>query len=186
MWSCICDCGNKTTVYAGHLKSGHTTSCGCHRAETMSDLFSTHRMAGTPLYRMWHNMRTRCNYSKSDHYFSYGERGIVVCDEWEHSFEAFYEWAIQNGYKDGLSIERKDVNGNYTPENCCFIQLADQAMNKQNTRYVEFSGELRPAVLVAKEIGIAPCTFETRLRKGWTDREAIETPLHGRRLANCG
>lgn len=177
MWYCLCDCGDSTTVSSTHLRSGHTISCGCYKAENMSALFATHRMKDTAIYRMWHNMRARCKYESTDRYKNYGGRGIQVCQEWDESFEAFYQWALSNGYRDGLSIERKDVNGNYCPENCCFILLEDQALNRTTTRYIEHNGIQKPLSVLAKEIGKNSVTLSRRIDKGLSVSDAVSLPL---------
>ena len=178
MWNCICDCGNKSIISACHLRSGHSTSCGCYKAENMSSLFSIHKMTNTPLYRMYRNMLNRCYYKGSDHYESYGARGITVCDEWKTGFEAFYQWAVNHGYENGLSIDRVDVDGNYCPENCRFIPINEQAYNKQDTRYVNYNGELLPLAKVAEAVGIDSGTIAARMdRWGWSEQDAINTPV---------
>ena len=88
-------------------------------------------MTRTRLYRIWNCMHNRC-YRKSYHAFNhYGGRGIEVCDEWLHDFQAFYDWAIANGYGDDLSIDRIDPNKNYSPDNCRWVTMAEQNKNKR-------------------------------------------------------
>ena len=130
-WLCECDCGNEIIAEAYNLKSGHTQSCGCLQSEAASCANKTHGMTRTRLYRIWNCMHNRC-YRKSYHAFKhYGGRGIVVCDEWLHDFQAFYDWAIANGYKDDLSIDRIDPNKNYSPDNCRWATMAEQNKNKR-------------------------------------------------------
>lgn len=129
-WLCECDCGKRISVDGGNLRGGHTESCGCLQKERASQANTTHGMRGTRLYRIWNCMRNRC-YRKSYHaYKHYGGRGIRVCPEW-NSFEPFRDWAMSYGYKDDLSIDRIDVNGNYSPENCRWVTMAYQNQNKR-------------------------------------------------------
>ena len=128
VWECLCDCGNYTEVMVGNLTSGNTQSCGCNH-----DGHPTHKETKTRLYRIWQNMKGRCYCDNDDAYMNYGARGISVCDEWRYDFLIFKKWAIENGYKENLTIERKNVNGNYCPENYCWIPKGEQSNNKRNT-----------------------------------------------------
>lgn len=182
MWRCRCDCGNEVTVAAAHLRNGHTKSCGCLLSEFASNTFSTHRQTNTALYRMWYNMKTRCSYKKSDRYSSYGGRGIYVCDEWKASFEAFMQWALEHGYKNGLSIERKDVNKGYYPENCEFIPIKLQHYNKRTNHYLEYDGK---RLTVSEWSDITKIPYQTLLRRinklGWPAEKALTTPVREKR-----
>lgn len=128
IWECVCDCGNLTEVMIGNLTSGDTTSCGCNH-----DGNPTHGQTGTRLFNIWQKMKDRCYCPTNDAYVNYGGRGITICDEWKDDFICFKNWAEDNGYENNLTIERKDVNGNYCPENCCWISKGEQANNKRNT-----------------------------------------------------
>lgn len=130
-WLCRCDCGQEVTVEAYNLKTGHTQSCGCLQKEAASLASTTHGMRHTRLYRIWVCMRNRC-YQKSYHaYKHYGGRGISVCDTWLHDFQAFHDWAIENGYNDNLSIDRIDNNKGYAPDNCRWATQEEQNKNKR-------------------------------------------------------
>lgn len=130
-WLCRCDCGEEVIVEAYNLTKGHTQSCGCLQKEATAKASTTHGMRNSRLYRIWNCMHTRC-YRKSYHaYKHYGGRGIAICDEWLHDFQAFYDWAMENGYKDNLTIDRIDSNGNYSPSNCRWTTMAIQNKNKR-------------------------------------------------------
>ena len=121
MWVCVCDCGNKVTVNGNSLRQGKTVSCGCHR----KTLLVTHGLYQTRLHRIWRGMKQRCSNPNKQHYDRYGGRGIKVCDEWENDFQAFYNWAMSNGYRDDLTIDRIDNDGDYEPSNCQWITQAE-------------------------------------------------------------
>ena len=132
-WYCKCSCGNYTSVPTYKLRSGHTTSCGHNRETVSSELHRTHGETHTKLYNVWSCMRDRCNRTTDQDYSNYGGRGITVCDSWNNSYEEFAKWARANGYKEGLTIERVNVDKGYNPDNCIWIANEDQAYNKQNT-----------------------------------------------------
>lgn len=134
-------------------------------------------MTGTAIHNKWLNMRQRCNNPNDSFYKDYGGRGIKVCNEWDTSFENFYEWALNNGYEEGLTIDRIDVNGNYEPSNCRFITMAEQATNKRNNVYVELEGGKVTISEAARLTGIKVGTLGYRLRKGWDKNKAVHSDL---------
>lgn len=129
-WLCKCQCGTIKSVYSDTLRNGRSTSCGCHSR----DFMKTKKIATTyglyhrdkKLYGIWGNMKTRCKNKNIDKYYRYGGRGITVCEEWQE-FPAFYEWAIANGYRDGLTIDRINVDGNYEPSNCQWLTRSENS-----------------------------------------------------------
>ena len=125
------------------------------------------------LYNVWKNMISRCYDKNSDRYYTYGARGIKICEEWKNNFRVFAKWAYQNGWKVGLSIERKDHNGNYCPENCTFITMNEQARNKTSNVLVTYNGETKCVAEWAEIIGIDAKTIYARLYRGITDPEII-------------
>lgn len=133
-WLCVCDCGNFKEVRVSHLISKHTNSCGCLHKENISNLFSKHHKTKTRIYTTWLSMKSRCYNKSNKDYMYYGGRGIKLCDEWCDDFQSFYDWAINNGYKDNLTIDRIDVNGNYEPNNCRWITTKQQARNRRDNK----------------------------------------------------
>lgn len=111
------------------------SSCGCMRGNFKHGLYEK-----GPMYFMWHDMKNRCYNPKADRYNRYGERGISVCDEWITDFEAFHNWVILNGWKEGLQIDRINNDGNYTPNNCQFITSKENSRKRGNTVWVSLDG----------------------------------------------
>ena len=183
-WMCLCDCGNKKEVMAKHLKSGAISDCGCERSKRMTQRNLKHGDSGTKLYNTWCHMRSRCNNPNGIDYPDYGGRGIRVCDEWENSYEAFREWALKSGYQETkkISIDRINVNGDYEPENCRWVDDYTQANNKRDNHYIEYHGErMTLAEAVRKSKTVRYDTAKARIYKGWNPEEAIDTPLTTRR-----
>lgn len=183
-WRCRCDCGNERIVAPAKLKSGHTKSCGCGKIDRIKDDArfdrTTHGGRHERLYHIWRGIKVRCHSEVSKDYSRYGGRGIIVCDEWRNSYAAFRDWAFSHGYDDTLTIERKDVNGNYCPENCCWIPLEDQSKNKTTSHWVEYNGERHIVSDWARIYGLKDATLHNRLRLGWSMERAISTPEAGR------
>ena len=123
-------------------------------------------MRGTRLYQIWHNMKDRCYREKCSEYHRYGGRGITVCDEWRESFEAFRDWAMANGYMEGLTIERKDTNGDYCPENCCWATQKEQANNRRTNHLITYKGETHTMKEWAEIYNIPYYLLKDRIRKG--------------------
>lgn len=166
-WKCVCycSCGNEVVARKGDILSGKTKSCGCLVPEMASQRLKTHGLTNTRIHNIWSAMKQRCYYTKSSHYQSYGAKGIKVCDEWKDNFMNFYNWAINNGYKDNLSIDRIDVNGDYEPTNCRWATNEEQANNKTTNRYITYKGETKTLSEWAKELGKNYSTLRTQTKK---------------------
>lgn len=165
---CVCECGVTKTVNLYKVLSGHTKSCGCLSDELRKSggPNKRHGHSSHRLHRIWSHMKARCHYLNDPKYYVYGARGIILCDSWRQDFAIFLEWALNNGYKDGLTIERIDVNGNYEPSNCTWISMPDQGKNKQNSTYITFNGEKDVIGNWATRTGIPRATLLARVKKG--------------------
>lgn len=121
-WLCHCDCGHDVIVAGFNLK--RKQGCiHCRKGNTQHNLYYTR------VHRIWSNMKNRCYNPNSNRWYRYGGRGIIVCDEWKNNFKDFYDWAMSHGYRDDLTIERINNDGNYEPSNCKWIPLSEQAKN---------------------------------------------------------
>lgn len=171
-WNCKCKhCGKTIKREATNIKKGLAT-CKCKHYEKVSKA-RTKRGRDTEIYSKWCGMKTRCFNHKDLNYKNYGGRGITICKEWL-DFEIFYDWSLENGWEKGYSIERKDVNGNYCPENCCWIPLIEQAKNKRTTIYAELNGEVKRLKEWCEIFGLNYKTVYNRINQcGMSPEEAI-------------
>ncbi len=179
-WKCVCDCGNVVVKRGVSLKRGETKSCGCYNRDltiARNKSWAYKMPQDKRLYGIYYGMRTRC-YNKTDSsYRSYGARGITVCDEWLEDFYAFQDWAFSNGYREDLSIDRIDNNGNYSPENCRWADNKTQANNRRTTHFLTIDGETHSASQWARMVGVDRSVIYGRLKHGWSDKDAVFTPL---------
>lgn len=183
-WLFRCDCG-KTVIAVGSDLIQRQKSCGCQRVDFLSEFNknekTTHGMRYTRLYREWRSMINRCESESWRDFHNYGGRGISVFPEWRESFEAFRDWALENGYRDDLTLDRIDVNGNYEPSNCRWASKKEQANNTRRSRYVEFNGEVKTIKEWADSFDLNYNTLYSRISKrGWSVERAITTPTKGR------
>lgn len=125
MWVCLCSCGNKSEVAGGNLRNGHIKSCGCGH----KDAITKHGMGIDPIFGVWRNMCRRVLDPTASDFSYYGGRGVKVCNEWLQ-FKPFYDWA-KDKWEQGLELDRKDANGDYTPKNCRFVSSSDNMANRR-------------------------------------------------------
>lgn len=178
IWVCRCSCGKENRPTGSNLRQGKVRSCGHDRMEKFWAASRTHGQSNTRLYRTWKAMRARCSLPTDTGYENYGGRGIRVCDEWQASFEAFATWAAKTGYRDDLSIDRIDNDGNYEPGNCRWVGVEAQAINKRN---VALAPDGRPWSKVAADNGISLPAFRTRICEGWDHELAATWPMYKKR-----
>lgn len=176
-WYCTCDCGNPNMVIiSGHnLRNGHTTSCGCRIGGVV------HGMHGSTIYNIYKGMMSRCYNPNNISYDRYGGRGIYICDEWYgygEGFIRFYQWAISHGYREDLTIDRRDNDGPYAPWNCRWATMKVQSNNRGNNVYITYKGVTKTATEWAEHFGVNPATFIARHKKGWSDEDIIEIPVN--------
>lgn len=189
-WLCQCACGNITYADTHELKRGHKKSCGCAKIETLTERSTRHGLSKTRIYNVWCSMKDRCFNKKCKEYRAYGGRGIVICEEWLNDFMSFYAWAIESGYKDDLTIERIDVDGNYEPDNCTWTTIEKQAINKRNTIRIIYSGKKTPLSEACRMEGFNYHTAVGRYYKGVRDEDlfappnSLEKPIYAERRAH--
>lgn len=177
MWDCKCECGNNVTVRGKCLTQGITRSCGCLAKDLMLDRSWKHHGYGTRLYNIWNSMRQRCNNPKNRAYHNYGGRGIKICQEW-NDFNLFRKWALDNGYNETANrgictLDRKNVNDNYSPNNCRWVDMKEQSNNKRNTIFLSLNGESHPLTEWAKITNIKYDTLWHRYKYGWDAKRIL-------------
>ena len=162
---CLCECGKESDVRVSDLRSGNTRSCGCLSKDIRKTINFSHGMRHTRLYSTWSNMKTRCYNPKVAGFENYGGRGITICDDWKDDFVNFYNWAVITGYNDNLTIERVDVNGNYDPENCMWIEADEQSKNRRGNIYIELNGKTETLKGWCNELGLPYKIVHQRMKR---------------------
>lgn len=183
-WLLKCDCGKYVERKATSLRwcakkySGEFVSCGC------AHNFFKHGLCRTRIYRIYAGIKKRCFSKSCESYHNYGGRGITLCKEWNDDFVKFYKWALSHGYKKDLTIERKDVNGNYCPDNCSWIPKSKQSMNTRISRLLTYKGKTQTLSEWSRDMNIRRSTIFIRLKKGWPVDKALSIPaVVGRNIA---
>jgi len=173
---CQCDCGRFTQVNLNSLRTGAIKSCGCLLKES-GKRNKIHGYWQHRLYGIWAGMKQRCFNSKCNSYKYYGARGITMCLQWL-DFSLFLKWALSSGYKDNLTIERVDVNGNYEPGNCKWIPGKDQPANTRQSHWIFWKGHTKNISQWAKHTGLCAETIRRRIAYGWPIDRALTEPSH--------
>jgi hypothetical protein len=188
---CKCDCGNLIKVIGHNLKTGTTKSCGClaieqskinvkkmikYNAENIPQF--KHGLCKHRLFRIWANMHDRCMRKKCPAYKDYGGRGITICQEWINDFMNFYNWSMANGYKDCLSLDRINFNGNYEPSNCRWANSKTQNRNSRQCVYYEYKGEKYTRGELAELSGLSYDVIRYRLNHNWDVEKAVTLELN--------
>ena len=177
-WECRCECGTVREVREQSLLNGLSKSCGCYHREIMHSMKDkinlTHGLSDSRLYRIYHHMQSRCYNQNDTRYKQYGGRGIKIDEEW-NTFESFSKWAIENGYNDDLSIDRVDVDGNYSPSNCRWVNSKIQSNNKTNNKYLTYNGETHTISEWADIVNIPYKKLWKRIHNGWNIEKSLTT-----------
>lgn len=165
----------KKIVRLLHLSNNRIKSCGCLTTKSGK---KRHNRSNTPLYNVWRAIqdRTSPNYFQSHLYF---DKGIRVCREWRMDFEIFEKFALENGYKKGLQIDRIDNNKGYFPENCRFVEPYINVNNRRNTVMVNYKGKEYSLMLLLRDLGLYDIreTVYSRIHRGWSAEDAIQKPI---------
>ena len=173
-YKCKCECGKTTIVERDNIVSGKTKTCGCSRSEAKTK----HNLCHSRIYKIYNDMKKRCYNKKSKSYKNYGERGIVICKEWLNDFMNFYNWSMENGYADNLSIDRINVDGDYEPSNCRWATQKEQANNTRRNRYLTYKGETHTISEWSDIYNLKSATIRARLAYGYTPEQALEMPIN--------
>lgn len=178
VFRCVCDCGNERVIRLDHLRSGHSTSCGCYvDPESFKKRPGYHGMYGSPEHGVWKGIKKRCYDPHAQRYGRYGGRGITMCERWKSSFKAFYE-DVGPRPSPKHSIDRyPNRDGNYEPGNVRWATAGEQRRNTDDVRILEFRGERMCLADWAKRLGMRKGTLYYRLQRGLSVEEALTTPV---------
>ena len=172
-WECRCICGNITYVRKGHLTSGRTKSCGCLLKENNTGY--KHGLGKNKILSVFQGMLNRCYNKNEKAYKNYGRRGITICKEWLEDRTKFYYWALNNGYKEGLTIERINNEKGYSPDNCMWATYKQQARNTRRNHLINYKGIEQCLTAWCEQLDLSYKLTEDRLRNGWTVERAFNT-----------
>lgn len=172
MWKCKChynNCNNIIETYSSALRNNSQISCGCKKVK--------HGKRHTRIYSIWNGMKMRCLNKNNPSYKKYGDKGIKICEEWEKSFESFYDWAINNGYNDSLTIDRwPNKNGPYSPDNCRWATQKEQQNNRTNNHKCKYLNKEYTLSELESAFNIEASLIRSRLERGWSIEDSIKIP----------
>lgn len=172
-----CVCGTEKSVFMGHLVGGKTVSCGCNSREKLILRNNKHGFSKHQLNNIWRGMKDRCYNPRNISYQYYGAKGIQICDEWLDNTGSFYKWAIENGYKKGLLIDRIENDKDYSPINCRWATPLQSSRNIKSNRIIEYNGEKKCVSEWAEILGIPRVRISDRINKlGWNIEDALTKP----------
>lgn len=183
-WNVRCDCGTEGVARGNHLRSGAGSSCGCLKIERSAAARTTHgattKHGKSTEYEIWAGMLKRCTNPRSRYYADYGGRGITVCERWLKDFAAFL---ADMGRRPSAahSLDRKDNDVGYSPENCRWATRKEQNRNRRNNLILTVNGESLPAAAWEERMGLPKGNVSHRITAGWTPSEAVLTPVKGQR-----
>lgn len=180
-WLFKCDCGKEIILRKNSVTLGHTNSCGCYKEKVLKEKNKTHGLRYTKLYKKWLDIKKRCYNPNTKFYYCYGARGIKVCDEWLKDFKTFYDWAMANGYDENAkiyqcTIDRINVNGNYSPENCRWVTQKVQNRNSRHNHLITYNNETHCLTEWGEIKNISPDKIRQRLKRKWSIERALNTP----------
>ncbi len=176
-WKCRCECGNYHETRSDSLTSGNVQSCGClHREQAIKNvsLHHSHKKSASRIYRIWQKMKDRCLNENVPCYERYGGRGITICDEWKENFEAFFKWAMANGYDETLTIDRVDNNKGYFPDNCRWTTNKEQSRNRRSNITVSYEGREMTLIEAAEKSGLPYSSLNARWKRGIRGKELFK------------
>jgi hypothetical protein len=170
-WICRCRCGNTKEVRASHLKSGNVQSCGCLPADRITTLNTTHGQSKTREFRIWQQMKYRCENPNYRFFADYGGRGLTVCPSWSRSFEAFFR--DMGPAPRGATLERKKNDQGYSKANCCWASRVQQQANRRNTVFVDYEGRSVALSELTRRFNVPHSRVAHRIRSGWDVHVAL-------------
>lgn len=176
IWKCVCDCGKEVVLTSQRFLDGKTKSCGCYRRERISEL--KRKGLNPRLYRVFGKMKERCYDDRCEFYRNYGGRGIKICKEWVDDYYTFQKWAYENRYRQGLTIERIDNNGDYEPSNCAWVTMKVQSNNKRNNRRITHNGVTKTLAEWCDEYNVGYSRTRYRLEHGYSFEQAFTNKLY--------
>lgn len=178
---CRCDCGKDKKLKLSEILFGSVKSCGCLVKTTLIKRNTSHGLTAHPLYHVWTGIKERCYNPSALSYKNYGGRGILMCAKWLNDFKCFYDWAIKNGWEQGLEIDRTDNNQIYCPDNCRFVTRKDNARNRRSNVIITFNCETHFLTDWAAILKISISGLHDRLKR-MSVEQALGTPKQKRYL----